>query len=280
MPSQKRHDNSVLRKFFTSLANCLLSPVVIFKRLCFWVGFTVNAALLTVFGLALSLYLSLPSMAKMDFENIKKIAISKIEKNSDEPFRWTPLKEVNRNYLYSIVLSEDVNFFKHDGISYGELYNALISNLRKGDRSFGASTISQQVAKNLYLTSEKTYSRKLKEYFITKRLESKLSKNEILEIYLNIIEVGPQMYGVRSASQHYFKKSPSKINPAEGSFIAIMLPSPRRYHFSIFQNQNFSFSHRKKLRRILKDMVLLDYISESQYQKYRRWNFFKNSYTH
>ena len=88
------------------------------------------------------------------------------------------------------------------------------------------------------------------------------------------------MYGVRAASRHYFNKNPSNINLAEGSFVAIMLPSPRRYHFSIYENQNFSANHRKKLRRILKDMVYLDYISESQYQKYRRWNFFKGSYTH
>ena len=99
------------------------------------------------------------------------------------------------------MLSEDVNYFSHDGISYDDLYNAFVANLQSKKRSYGASTISQQVAKNLFLSSERTYSRKLKEYFITKRIESRLSKNEILELYLNLIEVGPGLYGVAAASR-------------------------------------------------------------------------------
>ena len=256
------------------------SPVRLFNKLCFWVGFAVNSFSLAILAAALIFYVNLPSNNEVSFENAKQIAIEKINKRSEKKFKWTALKDINRNYLYSIVLSEDVNFFKHDGISYDDLYNAFVANLKSNKRSFGASTISQQVSKNIFLSAEKTYSRKLKEYFITKRLEANLTKNQILELYLNLIEVGPAMYGVRAASKHYFNKSPSNINPAEGSFVAIMLPSPRRYHFSIYENKNFSASHRKKLRRILKDMVFLDYISERQYQTYRRWNFFNSSYAH
>lgn len=269
-----------IEKLKADILYYLYSPVRIFKTVCFWVGFTVTSFALALFAAALTFYMNLPSDKDINFATAKQIAMKKIRERSDKKFSWTPLKDINRNYLYSIVLSEDVNFFKHDGISYDDLYNAFVANLKSNKRSFGASTISQQVSKNIFLNADKTYARKIKEYFITKKLEANLSKNQILELYLNLIEVGPGMYGVREASRHYFNKKPSEINPAEGSFIAIMLPSPRRYHFSIYENQNFSTSHRKKLRRILKDMVFLDYISESQYQKYRRWNFFKSSYAH
>ncbi len=133
------------------------------------------------------------------------------------------------------------------------------------------------MAKNVYLRSNiKSFHRKFTELFVTRELEQHLSKNEILELYLNVAEFGPDIYGVSHAANYYFGKNPADINAAEGAFLAIMLPSPRKYHYSIFQNQHLSQRHKKKLQRILADMLYKEYISPSQYRRYLNWDYFND----
>jgi len=91
---------------------------------------------------------------------------------------------------------------------------------------------------------------------------------------LNIVEFGPNIYGIKQASQYYFKLPPSELNAAQGAFLAILMPSPRKYHFTVFQNQYLAKRHRKKYLRILQDMRFKEYISPIQYEKYRNWSFF------
>jgi len=98
-------------------------------------------------------------------------------------------------------------------------------------------------------------------------MEERFTKNEILEIYLNIAEFGPDIFGVYMASMHYFNKEPKRINTAEGAFLALMLPSPKKYHYSIFRNKYLANRHKKKLRRILKDMLYKELISPEQYRE-------------
>jgi monofunctional biosynthetic peptidoglycan transglycosylase len=172
-------------------------------------------------------------------------------------------------------MSEDSGFFEHDGIDIDAILNSVAVNLKHRKYELGASTISQQVVKNLFLGSEKKVFRKIKEILITEKLEKRLSKNEILEIYLNMVEFGPDIFGVNAASQHYFGRPPKDINAPEGAFIALMLPSPRRYHYAIFENRNLSPARRKKIRRILGDMLANDFISSRQYQEYSHYNFMK-----
>ncbi|MEK7691555.1 MAG: biosynthetic peptidoglycan transglycosylase, partial [Bdellovibrionota bacterium] len=174
-----------------------------------------------------------------------------------------------------IVMSEDSEFFEHDGINVEAIIDAIAVNLRTQKNTIGASTISQQVAKNLFLEFEKSYVRKIKEFMITRDIERRFTKNQILELYLNLAEFGPDIFGVEAAGQHYFGKKASAINAAEGAFIALMLPSPRRLHYSVYQNQNLTDARRKRIRRVLQDMLYNEFITEGQFAQYVRYPYFK-----
>lgn len=223
---------------------------------------------------------SLPQFEDSPFKQIKASAIESVQANlKDNPkaakqFKWTNIDHINRELLYAIVMSEDGDFFTHKGIDYDALISALGENIKRREWSFGASTITQQTVKNIYFENSKTLYRKLKELLVTQRLEKALSKNEILEVYLNIVEFGPDIYGIKQASNYYFNLPPSELNAAQGAFLAILMPSPRKYHFTVFQNQYLERHHKRKYLRILQDMRFKEYISPIQYDKYRKWQFF------
>ncbi len=261
-----------------NILNTLLAPVVKFKNFVCTVGAVVVTFLfIAIIGTTIFFY-QLPNIDKMNYDQIKEITIKKVKsrlKNQDNYFKWTPIEEVNRDYLYTIVMAEDANFFTHRGINYDAMIDAMANSYKTGEYEYGASTITQQVAKNIFLSNTKSMFRKLKEYFIAKRLESRFNKNQILELYFNVAEFGPDIYGVRAASFRIFDKSPIDINAAEGAFISLMLPSPKRYFYAIMQNHNISRQNRKKLDRILKDMRYHDFISSIQYVKYKKYDFFK-----
>src|SRR5690606_22251702 len=103
-------------------------------------------------------------------------------------YKWVPMKKIHRDLVFSIVVSEDATFFEHNGFNFEAMVDSLAENIKERKAAYGASTISQQVVKNVFLTSEKTLFRKLKEALITHQMERRFSKNEILEIYLNIAE--------------------------------------------------------------------------------------------
>ena len=223
-----------------------------------------------------------PDLESVPFQHVREVAVdsvqSKIESKAKlKEYQWVGIDNINRDLLYAIVMSEDGQFFSHKGINWDALISAIGENIKRRELSYGASTISQQVSKNVYMRSNsKSLSRKLSELFTTRELEKHLSKNEILELYLNVAEFGPDIYGVKHASKYYFGKSPAEINAAEGAFLAIMLPSPRKYHYSIFQNKHLAARHKRKLRRIFSDMLYKEYISPSQYQTYLKWDYFPN----
>ncbi len=146
----------------------------------------------------------------------------------DEP-GFVPIREISSHLVNAVVSTEDSGFFAHSGFSEASLKEALLVNLREGEGR-GASTITQQLAKNLFLSGERTFARKLKEAVIAWRLESDLPKERILEIYLNIAEWGPGLYGARDAADHYFARTPRVLRPEEAAFLASLLPSPVRYH--------------------------------------------------
>lgn len=191
---------------------------------------------------------------------------------------WVALKEVNRDFIYAVVLSEDRHFFSHSGIDYDALAAALAGNIKNREWHFEANTISQKMVKNLYLNKEKTLSIKLQELILTHRFENKLNKNEILELYLNIIEFGPDLYGITNASQYYFNKSPKEINAVEAAYLAVLMPSPRKYHYTLYQNGNWSPALSKKHHRIIRDMRFKGLISHSQYESYKKWKYDKKNY--
>lgn len=223
-----------------------------------------------------------PDLQNASFQSVREVAVESVQfkiksKSKLKEYQWTRIDNINRDLLYAIVMSEDGQFFSHQGVNWDALISAIGENIKRRELSYGASTISQQVSKNVYMRSNsKSFNRKLSELFTTRALEKNFSKNEILELYLNVAEFGPDIYGVKHAAKYYFGKKPADINAAEGAFLAIMLPSPRKYHYSIFQNKHLAARHKKKLRRIFADMLYKEYISPSQYRTYIKWDYFTN----
>lgn len=142
---------------------------------------------------------------------------------------WLKLAEVPDHVWGSIVVSEDWAFFEHSGMDYRQLWRAVRDSLFRGDKLRGASTISQQLAKNLFLSHERSVGRKIFEVRLAAALESELSKEEILERYLNIVEWGPNVVGLKQAALYYFSKSVDRLSVVEAALLAQLLPSPIRY---------------------------------------------------
>jgi monofunctional biosynthetic peptidoglycan transglycosylase len=140
-----------------------------------------------------------------------------------------PLSRISPFLVKAVIIAEDDKFWKHEGFDFEAIEKAVETNIRKKKIKFGGSTISQQLAKNLYLTPSKNPSRKLKEALITWRMERALSKRRILEIYLNVVEWGEGIFGAETAAAHYFGKPASALNADESSRLAVALPNPLKY---------------------------------------------------
>ena len=148
----------------------------------------------------------------------------------DESIRheWVPMEEISPKLQLAVVASEDQNFMKHNGFDFDAIEKALESN-RKGKRTRGASTISQQTAKNVFLWPQRSWLRKGLEAYFTFLIENLWSKQRILEVYLNSIEMGKGIYGAGAASQYWFHKPPARLSVYEAAALAAILPNPREY---------------------------------------------------
>jgi monofunctional biosynthetic peptidoglycan transglycosylase len=142
---------------------------------------------------------------------------------------WIPLSRIPRHVIDAIVVAEDGTFFSHRGFDWFEVRESIRKNVEKGRAARGASTITQQVAKNLYLSTSKDPVRKAKEALITAVLESTLNKERILEIYINIIEWGRGVFGIEAASRMYFAKSANALTLDEATRLAAVIPSPLKH---------------------------------------------------
>jgi len=140
---------------------------------------------------------------------------------------WTPTAQIPPEMKWAVILAEDASFYKHEGIDVKAIKEAIKYDLEKKSFARGASTITQQVAKNLFLSREKTLTRKAKELYLAKRMEQELTKGRIIELYLNVIELGPMVHGIGHGARYYFGKSPANLTPRECAFLAAMLPGPR-----------------------------------------------------
>lgn len=139
---------------------------------------------------------------------------------------WTPIEYVSPFFLQAVLAHEDAGFFRHSGFATYAMEASLRRNLEEGKFVRGASTVSMQLAKNLFLSRDKTLSRKAQEVLLTWWLEKHLSKAEILELYVNVVELGPEIFGIGQAAQHYFGRHPIDLTPAESVFLATSLPAP------------------------------------------------------
>ncbi len=178
---------------------------------------------------------------------------------------YVPLNRISSVFKKTVILTEDSGFFQHRGFDWKSIEKSARENLEKGHYIRGGSTISQQLAKNLFLAKEKTLLRKFLEGLITIKLEKDLSKNEILEKYLNVIEYGNNLYGIEPASWHYFKKPASDLNAAESAFLAMLLPNPKKYSAS-FQQKNLTHFAESRIHKILNDMLQYERIDLATYE--------------
>jgi monofunctional biosynthetic peptidoglycan transglycosylase len=158
---------------------------------------------------------------------------------------YVPIRDISIHARNAVIVSEDGTFYSHHGFDWDELKNSFDKNMAKGSYARGGSTITQQLAKNVYLSSDKSLLRKVREALITLQLENILKKDEILEKYLNVVEFGPELYGIGPASQYYFSKPANLLSPAEGAFLAFLLPNPKKYSVSFRKKQLTHFAYRQ-----------------------------------
>lgn len=210
-------------------------------------------------------YLSLPDVGRLKNSNPKTTALMEIregqyKRKGVKPVRrqiWVSYGGFSDHLKKAILLAEDAAFFSHQGVDLFELKEALKEDLEKGRFKRGASTITMQLARNLYLSPDKSLLRKGREIMIAFEMERLLSKRRIFEIYLNVVEWGPGVYGAEMAARHYYSKSAASLNLLEAATLAALLPSPLAYREkSLLQRRNL----------ILGRMAKTGYISAAEFE--------------
>jgi len=175
---------------------------------------------------------------------------------------WTPSGRIPAEMKWAVILAEDSNFYKHEGFDVKAIKNAIKYDLEKKSLKRGASTITQQTAKNLFLSREKSITRKLKEIYLAYRMEQELTKGRIIELYLNVVELGPMVYGIGHGAHYYFGKSASNLTPRECAFLAAMLPGPR-VAYNPYKNLGKVLKRSDMILRLLRQKGVL---GETEYQ--------------
>jgi monofunctional biosynthetic peptidoglycan transglycosylase len=179
-----------------------------------------------------------PDVSALKKENPKKTAFMEYRESEWErqgkkykiTQRWVPLGAISPFLIKAVLIGEDDKFWKHEGFDYEAMQKAVEKDIKEKKFKLGGSTISQQLAKNLYLSPSKNPVRKIREAVITWRMEKAISKKRILELYLNVAEWGDRgIFGIEAASRHYYGKSAAMLNPEEASRLASVLPNPRKF---------------------------------------------------
>jgi monofunctional biosynthetic peptidoglycan transglycosylase len=183
---------------------------------------------------ALLLWCSVPDTAPLAKGNPRSTAFIDLRRSTaaaaGKPFNlkwtWRPIGKISRYLRQAVIDAEDANFARHDGVDWDAIEKAVDKNLARGSLAVGGSTITQQLAKNLYLSPSRSFIRKLREMLIAFSLEDHLTKQRILELYLNVVEWGDGVFGAEAAAQHWFGHSAQSLSPAEAVRLAIALPNP------------------------------------------------------
>ena len=161
------------------------------------------------------------------FMELRRKQLRAAGKSDALEWRWVPYGRISPYLRRAVLVAEDNSFYEHEGIDTEGLKEALQRDIKKRKITHGGSTITQQLAKNLYLSPSRNPLRKIREYFIARSLEKHLTKKRILELYLNVVEMGERTYGAEAASRHYFGKSASALTTREAALLAGCLPNPR-----------------------------------------------------
>ncbi len=197
------------------------------------------AVVIAVVAMFIAFQFIYPNVSKLKRENPRMTAMMKYRmaewKLEGKKYRivqtWVTYKAISPYLVKAVLIGEDDKFWHHEGFDYEAMEKAVEKDIRAGKFKLGGSTITQQLAKNLYLSPSKNPVRKIREAVITWRLERSLSKRRILEIYLNVAEWGPGgIFGIEAASRHYYGKHASELGPEEAARLAAILPNPRRFN--------------------------------------------------
>lgn len=201
------------------------------KRIGQWIA----AGAAALFACVAYAYLTLPDVRPLATTNPSSTAF--IDLRADEARaagkalkrqqRWVGYRRISPTLTKAVLVAEDAAFWSHDGVDYDELQKSIELDWARGQLMRGASTITQQLAKNLYLSPSKNPLRKFRELLIARRLEAELTKTRILELYLNVIEWGDGIYGIEAASQAYFRKPSASLAPSEAALLAGAIINPR-----------------------------------------------------
>lgn len=192
--------------------------------------------LLLILGLTVY-YAFYPDLSVLKRQNPRKTALMEYRaqewRNKGKKVRirqkWVPFSSISPYLVKAVIIAEDDKFWSHKGFDFDAIEKAIEKDLKHRKFKFGGSTITQQLAKNLYLSPAKNPVRKFKEAIITWRMEKALSKRRILELYLNVAEWGEGIFGIEAASLRYYGKPSAKLSPQEACRLAAVLPNPRRY---------------------------------------------------
>jgi len=196
-------------------------------------------AVFVISGIAAYLYFSFPDIESLKRHNPKKTSFMEYRekgwKRQGKKYkvqqRWVPFSQISPYLVKAVLIAEDDRFWSHEGFDYAAMQKAVEKDIKAGKFKFGGSTISQQLAKNLYLSPSKNPLRKIAEAVITWRMENVLKKRRILELYLNVAEWGDKgIFGIEAASQHYYGKNASNLTPEDAARLASILPNPKKYN--------------------------------------------------
>jgi monofunctional biosynthetic peptidoglycan transglycosylase len=188
-----------------------------------------------LFGCAAYVYLTVPDVRPLRTTNPQSTAFMDLRAREarvrgEKPrrvLRWVPYSRISQHLVRAVLVTEDSKFWQHSGLDYEQIKESMEVNLERGEFARGASTITQQLAKNLYLSPSKNPIRKLRELIIARRLEQELTKQRILELYLNVIEWGEGIYGAEAAARTYFRKPASQLDASESALLAAAIANPR-----------------------------------------------------
>lgn len=237
-------------KNYLTVKNIFLAIVSGVILLCLWEYFTLP-------DVSYLVNRNPPSTALMD---LRKEQAAEAKKKFYIRQYWVRFQAIPDLLKKSVRISEDAAFYEHDGVDWTEFWESVKKNWEEGEFARGGSTITQQLAKNLYLTTKKTLFRKFRELFITYSLENKLSKNRIFHLYLNVIEFGPGVFGVQAASRYYFNKNVQDLTLGQMVRLTAIIPKPLKVNAA-----GKSRWLKWKARWILGKMKLYKYISEDDY---------------
>jgi monofunctional biosynthetic peptidoglycan transglycosylase len=170
--------------------------------------------------------------AETSFMSLRLDELTSGKPDAELHYRWVPYDKISIHLKRAVIAAEDDKFIDHEGFDWEGIQKAIEKNQKKGRMVAGGSTISQQLAKNLFLSPSRSYFRKAEEAIITVMIEALWDKRRILEVYLNVVEWGNGIFGCEAAAQRYYRIPAAQLAPAQAARLAVMLPNPRKYEKS------------------------------------------------